>query len=636
MAASEQDDHQRLNEPRLLESEGYLVRALRRLGEGLAPYVFEKTQDPELLNKDGSWNRDIQPILRIMVTRDNWDRHFGGLGRNSRNWVSELIEFRNVQWAHLVGYGDDDVLHYLGVILRLLRATSCDEQAQAVEEMYYQLGRLRHGQAEPKRQRDAEITGAQQGIDELLARMTLQQFSELRTKISQVMGQLGGGQSTIEPPHLASQSSAQAARQGVPADDYNAISQADKSPRHESGTVSRHPSQVRQEDGDVTDSDRLSRQGAEAMGKGDWFAAIGFYSAAIDLDPQNASLFLVRASAHLEMGENARAIEDWSHALHLDPGSARAHYGRGVAYADQWQYDLAIDDFSAALQLGTDDALVYRARGSAYSTRGNYDLAISDFSEALQRTSDDALTYFYRGWAYSWNGEVDRAIDDYSKSLELDPDNASAYENRGFEYVVKEEYDKAIDDFDKAIQTMASSSEWQSVEDLEQTRDEIVRLRDAAIEVRNGATEYDKHIEETPDDAAGWHLRGLYYVDIGNSARAIADINEAVRLAPNNAEIWTDRGWAHWKQGSDDQAYDDYSRAIELNPDVPKAYYYRAWVWRRRGDHGNANMDFSKAIALDPEYAEAYQHRGISYLEIGELDKAQDDFEMARLLGFEP
>ena len=137
MTTQEQNEPQRLNEPEHLEAEGYLVRALRRLGEGLGPYVYGKTQDAQLL-KDGSLTRDVYVLLHRMVrVPGNWDMYFQSeLGHSGRGLVNQLFEFRNGPWAHLIGYSDNDVLHYLGVTGRLLRAVSADEQAQAVEQMW--------------------------------------------------------------------------------------------------------------------------------------------------------------------------------------------------------------------------------------------------------------------------------------------------------------------------------------------------------------------------------------------------------------------------------------------------------------------------------------------------------------------
>ena len=49
MNTPKQNEPQRPNEPDHLQAEGYLNRALRRLGEGLGPFVYEKIRDIELI-----------------------------------------------------------------------------------------------------------------------------------------------------------------------------------------------------------------------------------------------------------------------------------------------------------------------------------------------------------------------------------------------------------------------------------------------------------------------------------------------------------------------------------------------------------------------------------------------------------
>ena len=60
MTTPEQKEPQQLNEPEHLEAEGYLNRALRRLGKVLGRFVFEKIRDKELLADEE----------RSIVTRD--------------------------------------------------------------------------------------------------------------------------------------------------------------------------------------------------------------------------------------------------------------------------------------------------------------------------------------------------------------------------------------------------------------------------------------------------------------------------------------------------------------------------------------------------------------------------------------
>ena len=184
MTVPGQDETQRLNEPEHLESDGYLVRALRRLGEGLGPYVAAKTGDESLKE-----TRDVYVLLQTMVrVPRNWDTYFQSeLGHSGRGLVNQLFDFRNGPWAHLIGYSDNDALHYLGVIGRLLRAVSANGQAQAVEDMWDELGKLIFSETQPERPREIENAELRQRISELE-----KEKSELLNRNSQMSGQLEG------------------------------------------------------------------------------------------------------------------------------------------------------------------------------------------------------------------------------------------------------------------------------------------------------------------------------------------------------------------------------------------------------------------------------------------------------------
>jgi hypothetical protein len=74
---------------------------------------------------------DVQAMLTRM--RNGWNEVFAGiLGINERNLVHELIEVRN-RWAHQAAFTTDDAERALDSVVRLLRAVSAGEQADAVE-----------------------------------------------------------------------------------------------------------------------------------------------------------------------------------------------------------------------------------------------------------------------------------------------------------------------------------------------------------------------------------------------------------------------------------------------------------------------------------------------------------------------
>ena len=607
-----QNEPQRLNEPEHLEAEGYLNRALRRLGEGLGPFVYEKTRDKDLIVDSEKLivTRDLSIIFGKM--EQNWNRF--GLSPDEWNYMGLLIGFRNGPWAHMTGYSDEDVHDCLGYIRKFLRAVSADQQAQAVEQMWSELGKLIFRDTQPTSHREASEVSEPRQLIELLPRMTLQQFSTLQTEMSRVMKQMEGSGFTAPP---------------ISSTHYTVDSES-PSPAESDATIPLNPN--------TKNPEYFQSEALAAFEESDFDRAIEFCTQVIVLAPNLAAelnpilvmAYNNRGNVYTDQEEYDQAIADYSEALQRDPDFEIAYNNRGVAFANQGEYDRAIADYNEALQHEPDYSVAYNNRGNAYTEKGEYDRAIADYGEVLRLDPEDAETYKIRGSAYFSIREHNRAIDDYSEALRLNPEDSNAHLFRGLYYLsrgnnrgAKEDYDLAILDFERGSELAPDDTDF-------------LAFRESAIRWRDRVFEYDQHIEENPDDLEGWYLRGLYYLDSEDYDRAIADFTEAITRGGDNAEVWNDRGWAYWQQGEDDLAYDDYSKTIELKPDFANAWYNRAWVWRRRGDHGNAIIDFSQAIAIKQDYAAAYQHRGISYFDTGDQDRAQDDFEMARSLGFRP
>jgi tetratricopeptide (TPR) repeat protein len=91
--------------------------------------------------------------------------------------------------------------------------------------------------------------------------------------------------------------------------------------------------------------------------------AITAYSRAIDLDPQNARAFALRAWAFSRKRDNVHELQDAERAVALDPQLALAHKSLGYAYISMGQADRGIAE--ANIAIGLDPALA-----AAYSDRG--------------------------------------------------------------------------------------------------------------------------------------------------------------------------------------------------------------------------------------------------------------------------
>src|SRR5438105_2835094 len=68
------------------------------------------------------------------------------------------------------------------------------------------------------------------------------------------------------------------------------------------------------------------------------------------------------------------------------------------------------------------------------------------------------------------------------------------------------------------------------------------------------------------DTAMAYANRGRAYLVLGDFAKALADLDEAVRQQPRYAAAYSHRGNAYLASGRTDLALADYTRAIELDP----------------------------------------------------------------------
>ena len=497
-------------EPAHLEADGYLVRALRRLGEGLGPYVYGKTGSDDLV-RDGSVTLDVQPILRVMVSPDIWDRYFRELGRDARGLANELIVFRNGPWAHLAGYSDNDVLHYLGVIERLLRAISADDQAQAVAGMWGELGRLIFRQTEPDKQLGTQNAELTQRIFELEV-----ENSELLHQYSHVRGQLEGFQYAASVMSLPSSGTSGTAPNIVAATVDGTASGAQETAPSSAVDLWMAGTEA-YEAGEIDIAVARYRE-ALAVDPKDWRAhlllgiacalseeyeeAIANYNSALQIDSNLADAYVLRAMAYQEMSEHQLAIADFDAGLRLSPEEVEGYLNRGVSLAEAGEYDRAIADFDTVLSLDPDHQFAYNNRGNAYGALGNYDRAIADHTEAIRIAPDYSSAYYNRGFAHGANGEYEDAIRNFGKVLMLRPDDAAAYNHRGIAYGNLKMYDLAIADHNEAI-----------------------RL--------------------DPGYGAAYYGRGLAHGAKGEYDQAIADFEEALRLNPSDAISFYYRGVAY-------------------------------------------------------------------------------------------
>ncbi len=114
-----------------------------------------------------------------------------------------------------------------------------------------------------------------------------------------------------------------------------------------------------------------------------------------------------------------------------------------------------------------------------------------------------------------------------------------------------------------------------------------------------------------PADAAAFSRRATTASDRHDFASAIADLNEACKLAPAEPDYRYQRGLAYWANGQADLAQGDFDEAIKLKPDHVHALIARA----RLRSHSDL-----PATTADLEAADRYLAKeAAEHLEIADL-----------------
>ncbi len=236
-------------------------------------------------------------------------------------------------------------------------------------------------------------------------------------------------------------------------------------------------------------------------------------------------------------------------------------------------YALRRGEFEKAIELTTkvidsgdleeDDIInAYILRADAYAAMGRTEEAISDVSSTLQLRPDDPSLVNLRGDIHLNSGEFPAALQDYDRSIELKPDFWEAYIDRGFTHAMLEDFNKAVADATKAVDISPNEFTFANRGDLYLAQDQFdLAIQDFSDALSQGEitnigaylgraeayfsseryddalADYDKADEMSPDDAVVLFLRGTTHEELGNFAKARADLERAGELDPEYTDV---------------------------------------------------------------------------------------------------
>ncbi|MBI5429637.1 MAG: tetratricopeptide repeat protein [Nitrosomonadales bacterium] len=148
------------------------------------------------------------------------------------------------------------------------------------------------------------------------------------------------------------------------------------------------------------------------------------------------------------------------------------------------------------------------------------------------------------------------------------------------------------------------------------------RLREAAALARTMTVRY-------PMYGFGWTVLGAVYKQMGQSANALAPMQQAVALLPNDANAHNNLGATLQDLGRPEEASACLMRAIKIKPDFAQAHYNLGVCLQKLGRLGEAETSIRRALQIKPDFADAYNNLGIILHDLGRRDEAEASFRRA-------
>jgi tetratricopeptide (TPR) repeat protein len=252
-------------------------------------------------------------------------------------------------------------------------------------------------------------------------------------------------------------------------------------------------------------------------------AALGEIDSALEMNPDSAQAWLLRAATHFIMRRPPSMLDDAQKAVKLSPKDWRAHYWRGLAYNELRRVPESLADAEEAVRLAPTSVEAYMLRAAAKRDGGDARGAVEDLTTALKYGPQKSFIFQQRGISWMQAGNKEKAIADFTAAVGLNPRDVTSYRERGYLYGELRDYERSVADYARITEVQPTSKHFSDLSGARMyTKDFRGALRDA-----NRAVELD--------DGNGWGYAGraMANQELGEYAKAIEDYEIAIRLLPD-------------------------------------------------------------------------------------------------------
>lgn len=318
----------------------------------------------------------------------------------------------------------------------------------------------------------------------------------------------------------------------------------------------------------------------------------------LELDPDNAQLWLMAGRVALENSELEISHGRLAKAIELDPELAEPYYYQGIIHQRWQQYEQALASYGQARENDPANPGYTLAEAEMLAQLNRVGQAIAVLEVKAAYFDQNAGIRAMLGHLHRRSGDHAQAVVWFKQASMLAPDDHKLTEELARSYMATEQHSQAVSTLRQLLYTEYGTQ-----------RPDLRRMLAQALErsgqTRDARNTYQQLTREDPSSAEDWLKLGQLNYKLEDYAAALQSANRLINLAPDDHRGYTLAGMVWQKRGSLDRALAMYDRAAQAEPDNTTPRILRGMALQHSDRPEAAAQAYRQALDINPQDARA-------------------------------
>ena len=300
----------------------------------------------------------------------------------------------------------------------------------------------------------------------------------------------------------------------------------------------------------------------------------------------NAEHYFHTANQLKQDGKFEEAIDAYRQAISIAPKVATYYQALGDSLAQIDQLDEAIKCYRQAVNINPEGFQQYLTLGNVLIKKGLIEQALEvlyiarNNIDIARKAKLPSWVYLILGDSFIQTSQISDAITAYNKAVTIEPNNARIYMKVAQSYYLNNQANLAIKNYIVALQIDPS---------LVPALNQLVNIYKSNKEFTEGVSEFQKLVEQQPDNSAFQAILGALMREIGNYQEAIIAYQQAISHQPN-LPFWVYYSLAGALKQSNqiNEAIVAYQKSVEIQSENGLAHLELAECLKQQGNINSA------------------------------------------------